>query len=72
MRVPRKIKKAVKYVERYSQPSASEFGIIPYEEFVIKGRRTKWKLKCLNEVKRELRRQLVEEWCHFNDTILVH
>lgn len=37
MRVPRKIKKAVKYVERYSQPSASGFWIIPYEEFFCKG-----------------------------------
>lgn len=72
MRVPRKMKKAVKYVERYSRPSASGFWIIPYSEFVVKGRCTKWKLKCLNEVKRELQRLLLEKWQHFNGTILAH
>lgn len=36
MRIPRKIKKAVKYIERYIRPSASGFWIIPYEEFVVK------------------------------------
>lgn len=65
MRVPRKIKKAVKYVERYSQPSASEFGIIPYEDFFVRGRSTKWKQKCLNEVKRELQRMLLVMIAHF-------
>lgn len=72
MRVPRKIKKAVKYIERHVRHTPSGLWIIPYEEFVVKGRCTKWKLKCLNEVKRELRRRLVEEWQHFNGTILVH
>lgn len=72
MRVPRKIKKAAKYVERHVRHTSSGLLIIPYSEFVVKGRCTKWKLKCLNEVKRELRRQLVEEWQHFNGTILVH
>lgn len=72
MRVPRKMKKAVKYVERYSRPSTSGFWIIPYEGFVIKGRCTKWKLKCINEVKREHRRMLLEKWQHFNGTILAH
>lgn len=72
MRVSRKMKKAVKYVERYSRPSTSGFWIIPYEGFVIKGRCTKWKLKCINEVKREHRRMLLEEWQHFNGTILMH
>lgn len=72
MRVSRKMKKAVKYVERYSRPSTSGFWIIPYEGFVIKGRCTKWKLKCINEVKREHRRMLLEEWQHFNGTILAH
>lgn len=38
----------------------------------IKGRCTKWKLKCINEVKREHRRMLLEEWQHFNGTILAH
>ena len=72
MRVARKIKKAAKYVERYSRPSTSGFWIIPYEGFVIKGRCTKWKLKCINEVKRELQRRLLENWQHFNGTILMH
>lgn len=72
MRIPRKMKKAVKYVERYSRPSASGFWIISYERFVIKGRYTKWKQKCLNEVKRELQRKLLEEWQRYNGVILMH
>lgn len=72
MRVPRKLKKAAKHVERHVRHSTRGFWIIPYSEFVVKGRCTKWKLKCLNEVKRELRRQLVEEWQHFIDGILMH
>ena len=72
MRIPRKMKKAVKYVERYIRPSASGFWIIPYEEFVVKGRCTKWKQKCINEARRERRKMLLEEWQHFNGIILVH
>ena len=72
MRVPRKMKKAVKYVERYSRPSASGFWIISYEEFVIKGRCTKWKLKCINEVKREHRKMLLEEWQRYDGIIFMH
>lgn len=72
MRIPRKIKKAVKYIERYIRPSASGFWIIPYEEFVVKGRCTKWKQKCINEARRECRKMLLEEWQHFNGIILVH
>ena len=72
MRVPRKMKKAVKYVERYSRPSTSGFWIIPYEGFVIKGRCTKWKLKCINEVKRENRRMLLEEWQRYDGIIFMH
>lgn len=72
MRIPRKIKKAVKYVERYSRPSASGFWIIPYEEFFARGRSTKWKQKCINEVRRERRKMLFEEWQHFNGVILTH
>lgn len=72
MRIPRKIKKAAKNIERYSRPSASGFWIIPYEGFVIKGRCTKWKQKCINEARRERRKMLLEEWQHFNGTILVH
>lgn len=72
MRVPRKIKKAVKYIERYVQYPSSDLLILPYSKFVVKGRYTKWKLKCLNEVKREHRRMLLEEWQHFNDAILMY
>lgn len=72
MRIPRKMKKAVKYVERYSRPSASGFWIIPYEGFVVKGRCTKWKLKCLNEVKREFQRKLLEEWQRYDGIIFTH
>ena len=72
MRVPRKIKKAAKYVERYMRHTSCGLWIIPYSKFVIKGRCTKWKLKCVNEVKRELRRQTIEEWQHFIDGILMH
>lgn len=72
MRVPRKIKKAAKHVERYARQTSSGLWLIPYSEFVVKGRCTKWKLKCLNEVKRELQRLLLEKWQHFNGTILMH
>lgn len=72
MRIPRKIKKAVKYIERYTRPSASGFWIIPYEGFIVRGRCTKWKQKCINEVRRERRKMLLEEWQHFNGTILMH
>lgn len=72
MRVPRKIKKAAKHVDRYVLQTSSGLLIMPYGKFVIKGRCTKWKLKCVNEVKRELRRQTIEEWQHFIDGILMH
>lgn len=62
MRIPRKIKKAAKYVERHERHTTSGLLVIPYSEFVVKGRYTKWKQKCLNEVKRELQRKLLEEW----------
>ena len=51
--------------------STSGFLIIPYDEFVIKGRYTKWKQKRLNEVKRENLKKLLEEWQYFNDIIQV-
>lgn len=69
MRVPRKIKKAAKYVERHERHTTSGLLVIPYSEYVVKGRYTKWKQKCLNEVKREVLKKLLEEWQHFNDTI---
>lgn len=70
MRVARKIKKAAKYVERYSRHSASRFWIIPYGEFVIKGRCTKWKLKFVNEARRELLRSYIEKWRCFYDGVM--
>lgn len=70
MRVPRKIKKAAKYVERHERHTSSGLLTIPYDEFVVKERCTKWKLKCLNEVKRELRRKLLEECKRYNGIIL--
>lgn len=72
MRVPRKIKKAVKYIERYTRPSASGFWIIPYEGFIVRGRCTKWKQKCINEVRRERRKMLLEEWQRYYGAILMH
>ncbi len=72
MRVPRKIKKAVKYVERYTKHTSSGLLLIPYSEFVVKGRCTKWKLKCINENKRELRRRLIEEWQRYDGIIFMH
>ena len=72
MRIPRKIKKAVKYIERYTRPSASGFWIIPYEGFIIKGRYTKWKQKCINEVRRERRKMLLAEWQRYGGLIFTH
>ncbi len=79
MRVPRKIKKAAKYVERHMRHTSSGLLVIPYSEFVVKGRYIKWKQKCLNEVKREyLKAQreylkmLLEEWQRYDGAILMH
>lgn len=69
MRVPRKIKKAAKHVERHVRHTSSGFLIIPYSEYVVKGRCTKWKLKCLNEIKREHLKMLLEEWQYLNEKI---
>ena len=41
MRIPRKIKKAVKYIERHVRHTTSGLLLIPYSEFVVKGRCTK-------------------------------
>lgn len=72
MRVPRKIKKAAKYVERHVQHTPRGFLVIPYSEFIVKGRYTKWKQKCLNEVKRKLWRKLLEEWISYDGVIFTH
>lgn len=69
MRVPRKIKKAAKYVERHVRRVPSGILLIPYDEYVVKGRCTKWKLKCLNKVKREVWRTLLEEWQRYDGVI---
>lgn len=71
MRVSRKIKKAAKYVERHVQHTPRGLLVIPYSEFIVKGRYTKWKQKCLNEVKREIQRQWFEEWLRCDGVILV-
>lgn len=72
MRVPRKIKKAAKYVERHVQHTPRGLLVIPYSEFIVKGRYTKWKQKYLNEVKRELWRKLLEEWISYDGVIFTH
>ena len=72
MRVPRKIKKAAKYIERHVRHSTSGLLKIPYDEFVIKGRCTKWKQKCVNEAKREYLKMLLEEWQRYDGAILMH
>jgi hypothetical protein len=72
MRVPRKIKKAAKHVERHMRHTSNGLLMIPYGEFVVKGRCTKWKLKCLNEVRRERRKMLLEEWQRYDGVILMH
>lgn len=72
MRVPRKIKKAAKHIDRHMRHTTSGLLLIPYSEFVVKGRCTKWKQKCINEARRERRKMLLEEWQHFNGIILVH
>ena len=45
---------------------------IPYDEFVIKGRYTKWKQKRLNEAKREYLKMLLEEWQRYDGAILMY
>ena len=44
MRVPRKIKKAAKHVEFHTVYYTNL-----YDKFIVKGRRTKWKLKYMNK-----------------------
>lgn len=72
MRVPRKIKKAAKHVERHMRHTTCGLLVIPYSEFVVKGRWTKWKQKCLNEAKREYLKMLLEEWQRYDGAILMH
>lgn len=72
MRVPRKIKKAAKHVERHVRHTSSGLWVIPYDEFVVKGRCTKWRLKCLNEVKRGLVKRFSKGWQCYYEGILMH
>lgn len=72
MRVPRKIKKAAKYVERHVQHAPRGLLVIPYSKFIVKGRYTKWKQKCLNEVKREHLKMLLEKWQRYDGAILMY
>ena len=72
MRVPRKKKKAAKYVERHMRHTSNGLLMIPYSEFVVKGRCTKWKQKLVNEAKREFLKMLLEEWQRYDGAILMH
>lgn len=72
MRVPRKIKKAAKYVERHERHTTSGLLVIPCDKFVVKGRCTKWKQKFVNEAKREYIKMLLEEWQRYDGAILMH
>lgn len=72
MRVPRKIKKAAKHIERHMRHTTSGLLLIPYSEFVVKGRCTKWKQKFVNEAKREYLKMLLEEWQRYDGAILMH
>lgn len=79
MRVPRKIKKAAKHVERHMRHTSSGLWVIPCDKFVVKGRCTKWKQKFINEAKkeylkaqREYLKMLLEEWQRYDGAILMH
>lgn len=72
MRVPRKIKKAAKHVERHMRHTSSGLLVIPCDKFVVKGRCTKWKQKSVNEAKREYLKMLLEEWQRYDGAILMH
>lgn len=71
MRVPRKIKKAAKCVERHMRHTTSGLLVIP-NDYVVKERCTKWKQKCVNEAKREYLKMLLEEWQRYDSAILMH
>lgn len=71
MRVPRKIKKAAKHVERHVRHSTSGLLVTPYDD-VVKEHCTKWKQKCVNEAKREYLKMLLEEWQRYDGAILMH
>lgn len=64
MRVPRKIKKAAKHVEHQRPHESCGLLWIPYDTFVVKGRRTKWKLRFIEIVKRKVMKKYHYEWEH--------
>lgn len=72
MRVPRKIKKAAKHVERHMRHTSSGLLVIPCDKFVVKGRCAKRKQKIVNEAKREYLKMLLEEWQRYDGAILMH
>lgn len=72
MRVPRKIKKAAKHVERNMRHTSSGLLVIPCDKFVVKGRCTKWQQEFVNEAKREYLKMLLEEWQRYDGAILMH
>lgn len=79
VRIPRKLKKAAKYgVKQYLHPAIIAKCMVHrttlmYEdktEFLIIGRRTKWKLKARSEIIKEHKRVVVEMWHKTNDRII--
>lgn len=72
MRVPRKIKKAAKHIDRHMRHTTSGLWVIPCDKFVVKGRCTKWKQKFVNEAKKEYLKMLLEEWQRYDGAILMH
>lgn len=80
VRVPRKLKKAAKYgVKQYLHPAiiakcmVHRIPTLMYEdktEFLIIGRRTKWKLKARSEIIKEHKRVIAEMWHKTNDRII--
>lgn len=78
-RIPRKLKKAVKYgVERrVYQADENETSLIAlvlnYRErvkIVVVGRRTKWKLKACLACEKEERQRIARMWHRYNSMIL--
>lgn len=78
-RIPRKLKKAAKYgIERRIYPTTEEqetsfcHAFIHNErvEYVIAGKRTKWKAKARLACIKEYKRQLAYMWMQSNRTIM--
>jgi len=78
VRIPRKLKKAAKYgVERYVNPTKVRIYIRDYKfvyeesvEYVIVGRRTKWKARARLAAIKEYKRHLAYMWhCQYDRMI---